>query len=252
LAGVIEATEPFYNEYQFTLHKPSREILARFDPARSEFLDRVFATATKAEKWFSLDVGNVVGKLRTTRSRVVKALSFLEEQGDLTLKVAGLRQGYRIKTRPADPLALKNALSERFEARERNDVNRVHQVVQLAEHSGCIVRYLLEHFGEELGRNCGHCCNCSRTPSGANRVRSETRAPNVDRVKIASLRQNYPEALTSPRQIARFLCGLNSPMLTHTKLHKHPDFGHLAGFPFQAVLKKATDTFPWASPSHSH
>jgi hypothetical protein len=35
------------------------------------------------------------------------------------------------------------------------------------------------------------------------------------------------------------LCGLNSPLLTHTKLHKHPDFGGLAGFPFQAVLKAA-------------
>ena len=239
LAGVIEATEPFYNEYQFTLHKPSQEILTRFDTARAEFLGKLFASANKAEKWFSLDLGKVVGKLRTTRSRVIKALSFLEEQGDLTLKVAGLRQGYRIKTRPADPPALKNALIERFEARERNDVNRVQQVVKLVEHSGCIVRYLLDHFGEELGRNCGHCCNCLSTSSGAIRIRRETGAPNLDQFKIASLRQSYPEALTSPRQIARFFCGLNSPLLTHTKLHKHPDFGGLAGFPFQAVLKAA-------------
>ncbi|HXO97830.1 MAG TPA: hypothetical protein VN857_14680, partial [Chthoniobacterales bacterium] len=63
--------------------------------------------------------------------------------------------------------------------------------------------------------------------------------PELDRVNIARLRQRYPEALTSPRQIARFLCGLNSPLLTHTKLHKHPDFGGLAGFPFQAVLRAA-------------
>jgi len=239
LAGVIEATEPFYNEYQFTLHKPTQEILARFDTARAEFLGRLFATAIKAEKWFSLDLVRVVGKLRTTRSRIIKAFSFLEEQGDLTLKVAGLRQGYRIKARPADPLALKNGLIGRFDAREGNDVNRVQQVVQLAEHSGCIVRYLLDHFGGELGRNCGHCCNCSRTSSETIRIRRETEVPELDRVNIARLRQRYPEALTSPRQIARFLCGLNSPLLTHTKLHKHPDFGGLAGFPFQAVLKAA-------------
>lgn len=237
LADVIEATEPFYNEYQFTLLKSSREILDRFDTARAEFLGELFATAVKAEKWFSLDLGKVAGKLKTTRGRIIKALTFLEEQGDLTLKVAGLRQGYRIKKRPADPLILKNGLIERFEARERNDVNRVQQVVQLVEHSGCIVRYLLDHFGEELGRNCGHCCNCFRTSSGAIRVRRETGAPNLDEAKIASLRQRYPEALSSPRQIARFLCGLNSPLLTQTKLHKHPDFGGLVGFPFQAVLK---------------
>jgi ATP-dependent DNA helicase RecQ len=242
LADVIEATEPFYNEYQFTFLRPSQEILARFDTVRAEFLGRVFATAVAAEKWFTLDLGKVVSKLRTTRSRVVKALSFLEERGDLTLKVAGLRQGYRIKRRPDDPLTLKNALIERFEARERNDVNRVHQVVRLAEHSECIVCYLLHHFGEELGRNCGHCCNCSRGSNAAIRIRRERESPNLGEAKIASLRQRYPEALNSPRQIARFLCGLNSPLLTQTKLHKHPDFGGLAGFPFQAILK-ATDQF---------
>ena len=237
LADVIEATEPFYNEYQFTLLKSSREILDRFDTVRAEFLGGLFATAVKAEKWFSLDQAKVAGKLKTTRGRIIKALTFLQEQGDLTLKVAGLRQGYRIKTRPADPLILKNGLIERFEARERNDVNRVQQVVQLVEHSGCIVRSLLNHFGEELGRNCGHCRNCLRTSSGAIRVWRETGAPNLDEAKIENLRGRYPEALASPRQIARFLCGLNSPLLTQTKLHKHPEFGGLVGFPFQAVLK---------------
>ena len=237
LADVIEATEPFYNEYQFTLLKSSREILDRFDTVRAEFLGGLFATAVKAEKWFSLDLAKVAGKLKTTRGRIIKALTFLQEQGDLTLNVAGLRQGYRIKTRPDDPLILKNGLIERFEARERNDVNRVQQVVQLVEHSGCIVRSLLNHFGEELGRNCGHCRNCLRTSSGAIRVWRETGAPNLDEAKIENLRGRYPEALASPRQIARFLCGLNSPLLTQTKLHKHPEFGGLVGFPFQAVLK---------------
>jgi ATP-dependent DNA helicase RecQ len=53
------------------------------------------------------------------------------------------------------------------------------------------------------------------------------------------LRRRYPDALASPRQIARFLCGLNSPLLTRTKLHKHPDFGGLGGFSFPTVLKAA-------------
>src|SRR5258708_14023487 len=107
LADVIEATEPFYNEYQFTLLKSSREILDRFDTVRAEVLGDLFASAVKAEKWFSLDLGKVAGKLKTTRGRIIKALTFLEEQGDLTLKVGGLRQGYRIKPRPADPLLPK-------------------------------------------------------------------------------------------------------------------------------------------------
>jgi len=52
LAGVIEETEPFTTSIRFTLHKPSQEILTRFDTARAEFLRGLFATAIKAEKWF--------------------------------------------------------------------------------------------------------------------------------------------------------------------------------------------------------
>jgi ATP-dependent DNA helicase RecQ len=240
LADVIEATEPFYNEYQFMPLKSSREILSGFDAVRSDFLSGIFATAVKAEKWFTLDLSEAVHKLKTTRSRIIKALTFLEERGDLALKVAGLRQGYRIQKPPTDPLVLKSALIERFETRERNDVNRVRQVVQLAEHPGCLVRYLLDYFGEDLGRYCGHCRNCSPTANGEIRITRETEPPHLDEVTIASLKQRYPEALSSPRQIARFLCGLSSPLLTQAKLHKHSDFGSFAEVPFQTVLE-ATD-----------
>ena len=42
-----------------------------------------------------------------------------------------------------------------------------------------------------------------------------------------------------PDEIARFLCGLNSPLLTQAKLNKHAKFGSLAEVPFQRVMKTA-------------
>jgi ATP-dependent DNA helicase RecQ len=239
LADVIEATEPFYNEYQFMPLKPSREILGRFDPARADFLSAIFSNAAKAQKWFSLDLRKTVRQLKTTRGRIIKALTFLEERGDLSLKVSGLRQGYRIKTRPKDPLALKSRLIERFETRERNDVHRVREVVRLAEESGCAVRFLLGYFGEDLGRDCGHCGSCSGISNKAARITREAKPAKLDQADIAVLRQQHTGALSSARQIARFLCGLNSPLLTQTKLNKHPDFGSLAEVPFQTVLEAA-------------
>jgi len=144
LADVIEPTEPFYNEYQFTPLKSLNDICARFDAARSEFLRGIFSGAARAQKWYTIDLNATIARLRTTRGRIIKALSYLEEQGDLMLKVSGLRQGYKIKIRPADASALKSSLVQRFETRERNDVDRVGLVVELAEHSGCIVRHLLQ------------------------------------------------------------------------------------------------------------
>ena len=239
LADVIESTESFYNEYQFAPLKPSQEILARFDASRAEFLRNIFSGAVKGQKWFTIDLNATMRRLGTTRSRIIKAVTYLEEQGDLAIKVAGLRQGYRLKTRPSDAPALKRALIQRFETREQNDIDRVRQVVHLAEDSGCVVRHLLHYFGEDLGRNCGHCSSCSgasRAPIGGAR---ETAAPQLDRDKIGALRKEHISALVSARQIARFFCGLSSPLLTQTKLTKHPDFGSLTHVPFQLVMKAA-------------
>ena len=137
LADVIVATAPFYTEYQFrTLasgggdHRPVPGGAGRLysrsvrPSGQSGNLGRISILA-KAR----------LEGLGTTRDRIVKALNYLEEQGDLTLKVAGLRQGYRVKNRPPDVEALKQTLAERFETRERNDLRRVEQVVALAGRS---------------------------------------------------------------------------------------------------------------------
>ena len=43
-------------------------------------------------------------------------------------------------------------------------------------------------------------------------------------------------ALRSPRQLARFLCGINSPAATGARLGRHGHFAHLTHLPFQDVL----------------
>jgi ATP-dependent DNA helicase RecQ len=239
LADVIESTEPFYNEYQFVPLKSSQEILSKFDAERSKFLGGIFSGATKKQKWFTIDLNATITRLDTTRSRIVKALNYLEEQGDVTLKVAGLRQGYRIKSRPTDIPALKQKLVERFETRERKDVERVRQVVQFAEEPGCIVRHLLEHFGEDLGRDCGHCSSCSGNSKRVVQITADSKPIKLDHAKIAALQAKNPKELGSARQIARFLCGLTSPLVTQAKLHKAAEFGSLATAPFQLVLEAA-------------
>jgi ATP-dependent DNA helicase RecQ len=238
LEDVIEATEPFYNEYQFLLLKSAAEVLSRFDAERANFVRGIFANAEKHSKWSSIDLNETATRLSTTRARIIKALMYLEERGDLQLKVAGLRQGYRRKLRVVDAAALKAKLAERFEVRERNDVSRVRQVAQLSEHPGCVVRYLLQYFGEELGRDCGHCESCLGNSRRTFLTQRTMSTPKLDH-QFRILRLTYAEALSSPRQIARFLCGLSSPLLTQTKLNRHADFGVLAEVPFQNVMQAA-------------
>ncbi len=237
LADVLESTGAFYNEYQFVPLRSSREILARFDPERAGFLRQVFASAKQALKWFHIDLESTAKRLDCSRERLVKALTYLEEHGDLELKVAGLRQGFRIKTRPEDPVALSRQLMERFELRERKDIARVQQVADFVRQRKCLVRSLLDHFGEDHGRDCGHCGIClGESPTGLEREVGHHQF-QAHRSAIARVREQHPNALGTPRRVTRFLCGLSSPLLVQSKLGKHPLFGVFMEIPFASVLE---------------
>lgn len=242
LEGIIEATTPFYREYQFIPQRPSAEILKRYDPERAEFLRGMFRCARKSTKWFHIDLVDAAAKLNTTRERLVQALNYLESQGDLQLKVAGLRQAYRMKRQPeaADLGTLRTTLIHRFRTREDNDVARLRGVMALVEEEGCIVRRLLTYFGEDLGADCGHCGRCEGEP--ARPVPKSAAAPSTETIRRRLAEVGGVEsgrALDTARQRTRFLCGISSPAIARAKLGRHPLFGSLASAPFRAVLELA-------------
>jgi ATP-dependent DNA helicase RecQ len=118
-------------------------------------------------------------------------------------------------------------------------VARTRQVLALIEESGCIVRRLLGHFGEELGRECGHCGPCLGGHPARLAVRERSIGPRMNAEELAELRAAHSEALATPRQLARFLCGLASPRLTRAKLTRHSLYGRFEATSFQVVMELA-------------
>jgi ATP-dependent DNA helicase RecQ len=236
LAGVIQSTGPFYNEYKFQAHRPSADILKDFDPQRAEFLKGVFARAKKARLWLNLDVAAAAQATGEKRERIVAALNYLEEKGDLTLQVAGARQGYRMIERPRDVAALARQLHARFADRERRDVERLDAVLQLADHAGCRTRRLSTYFGDPPGPDCGHCDWCLGERPGRLPAVEPPPLGRAERDLVRALKAEGHAALAAPRQVARFLCGLGSPATSKAKLTKDSRFGRLADVPFRDVL----------------
>ena len=243
LEGIIAATAPFYREYAFTPLRPSAEILARFEGERREFLRSVFKLATKGTKWFKLDLQTAVEQIPgATRERLVKAFNHLEEHGDLEVRMTGLRQAYRRLHRPADDElgTLRADLATRFAQRERNDLARLQQVVTFAESPGCLTRRLVGYFGEEIA-DCGHCARCAGEPAEPLSPREGSPSRQTIRTglrEIAELAESHPRALGSPRQRARFACGLSSPRTSRAKLTRGNGglFGCLSEAGFGDVL----------------
>jgi ATP-dependent DNA helicase RecQ len=236
LDGVIEATGPFYNEYKFQPVTTSKEMIARFEGERAEFLRSVFKRAEKGRTWFRLPIDETAAALGQPRSRIVAALNYLEEQGDLKLQVAGARTGYRLKQPDANREALRESLAARFAKRELQDIARVRLVLDFADHQGCRWRYLLDYFGQPRDQDCGHCDWCQDQPNGPMpRPASRTLGPK-DFPIVRTLRSANHAALATPRQMARFLCGIASPATTRAKLNRDERFGAWSDVPFQDVM----------------
>ncbi len=235
LEDVIVFTGPFFSEFKFQHQRPLDEILEGFDAGRSVFLRSIFDHARKGRTWFSLDVEAVTQATGEPRDRIVKALSYLEEKGDLVLQAAGVRQSYRRLSTSRDRAALGDTLNARFARREAQDIARVGRILELAEHDGCLTKHLLAYFGEAR-EDCGHCVRCEGVAARPLPAARYVSPDDDDAAKVGKLRAEGHEALATPRQVARFLCGIVSPQTTRAKLRKHRMFGVFESVPFQEVL----------------
>ena len=240
LEGVIKSTGPFYAEYKFKPCKPSAEILARFDEQRQAFLRTLFSCAVKKQVWFTIDLDEAAQKTGSPRKRIITALDYLEQKGDLVLQVSSPRLGFRrLDTGDTDIPALKEKLVHRFIQREENDLQRLQLVVDMVNHSGCKTRFLLNYFGEDLEKDCGHCSSCLQG-GNAVLVREESVAATLDAgliEELNTLRGKFSDALQSPRQASRFLCGITSPRLTKAKLTRETLFGTCQELPFARIME---------------
>ena len=243
LQGVLAATGPFYAEYKIQPIRPVAAILEGFDARRASFLKRLFGHASRGRIWLTLDVAASARDLGETEERIIKALNYLEEQGEVVLQVSNVRQGFRLLQDDPDVGRLHGALADRFARREEREVARVRQMLEFAYGEGCLTRRIVTYFGEDLPADCGHCGRClgeepAPLPPPAPRLRLLTRP---EREMVAALRAERHAALATPRQVARFLCGLSSPATTRARLTRDPRFGSLADVPFAQVCDIAGD-----------
>jgi ATP-dependent DNA helicase RecQ len=246
LDGYLESTGPFYTEYKFQALRPINDIIAGFDTERQQFLRDVFANAKKLKTWSLLDVHAIGKALDVPRERIVAALTFLEERGDLIVQVTGVRQGFRRLKKVTDGRPLTKTMVDRFLTRERRDTERLDEVMSFATHSGCRTRHLLTYFGEPAENDCRHCGWCrgdrpAPIPPPGRRGIAPSECAGIEKL----LAERHP-ALVAPRQVARFLCGITSPALTRSKLTRDPRFGALERVPFRTVLEFAEQRLPRA------
>lgn len=241
LEKVIASTGLFYTTYKLIPHRSSAEILADFDERRVAFLQGLFSCTQKAKKWFGLDIDEAIARLGVSRERIVAALNYLKERGDLDLQASGIRHGFKVLRRLTENeiKVLTFRLWEKFRISEEQDIKRLGLVVTLIGRKDCQTGFLLDYFGEQLPENCGHCEFClsgnqrsHRITAGKERV---LELPDMALETVRAIQDEKFPALTTIRQQTRFFCGLSSPKTIRAGLLKHQAFGFLANQPFRLV-----------------
>ena len=249
LEGYIAATTPFYTTYQIKFLRTLDQVLLGYDQRRQAFLRSLFATGRDGRLWTTIDPASAAQELGCDRERIIKALTHLESHGDIVLKLSGIRHAYRRLKEPENLAALTKRMQDLFLRREEQDVDRLQQVVDYAEETRCLNQHLLRHFGETMEDRCGHCANCLGEPGKASGL-PEAPAPELTTEHTAPIQTLLNEKhapLRTPRQLARFLCGLTSPATTRAwytpaggkrraRLVSHDTFALLEDHPFADVL----------------
>jgi ATP-dependent DNA helicase RecQ len=133
---------------------------------------------------------------------------------------------------------------DRQQKREKDELFRLSQVVDIFQANKCQARVLSEHFGDSVGEDwtCGDCEYCvSKNPGKMlPRTRTAKTTNGISIVLDAFFKSDLPSLLVADeyRCAARFLLGISSPQVTKLKLKSHALLGSLEGFDFNEVLEE--------------
>jgi ATP-dependent DNA helicase RecQ len=234
--GLIEASGSFYATYRAKLLQTPEKILAGRPQAERKLIQRILDAGEMKRWWLYWYPDAIAETLGVPREKIVAAINSMQAAGDIMLGVSGVRHRYKLRKDPGDLRELTSGLVEKFLSRETSDLERLRQVLGLSSHRGCLTGYLTKHFGETLSEPCGHCDRCRGVPAKTIKRAKHRSATDAEIMAVRELVDEKHAALATPRQLARFLCGMASPAATRARLTRKSEFGMLAELPFAEVL----------------
>lgn len=233
--GILEVGGKSFDTYRLKLLRPLGALLAGRKSKERKLLEQLFAPMDAEWKWLSVKIPEVASGLGIPPDALRELISELENGGDIALKKSGWRQAYRLKKTDADPKSISAAMAEKLQERETRELARLDQVLALAQGKRCLTQTLLAHFGEKMDEPCGHCDRCRGIAPVKLKRTKPRKISTSEHAQILSLLEDKHAALGTPRQLARFLCGMSSPASMRARLYRNDSYGLLSDLPFAEV-----------------
>lgn len=238
LAKVIEAKYSYFAEYRFKFLQDRSFILNQFQGERRQFIEAIFACSTKAKVWCQVDLEALWMNYQSERSRVVAALDYFHQNGWIELESKQLTDVYSVLPATQNQEATSQHLVELFQSKEQKDIERIHTMLNLFQSSDCLSYQLAHYFADHNApTQCGHCSVCRGQIASFPQPQQEQ--PELAHLSawVDEFVQLSPTAISNAA-VARFLCGISTPIITQLKASKLRGYGSMATVSFEHVLKQ--------------
>ncbi|MGR5537350.1 RecQ family ATP-dependent DNA helicase [Vibrio campbellii] len=238
LAKVIEAKYSYFAEYRFKFSQEQSFILNHFQGERRQFVEAIFACSTKAKVWCQVDLEALWMNYQSERARVVAALDYFHQNGWIELESKQLTDVYSVLPATQNQEDLSQHLVELFQSKERKDIERIHTMLNLFQSSDCLSHQLAHYFADHNApTRCGHCSVCRGEVATFPRTQHEQPETRHLKAWVNEFVQLSPSAISN-EAVARFLCGISTPIITQLKASKLRGYGALVNVSFEQALKQ--------------
>ena len=162
MEGIIRPKYTRFDEYAFQYRMPAADIIDKFEGERRAFVQAVLNGCRTKKIWTYVDMPEILQSYGgADRQRVIAALEYFSEKGWIELQAKQEVEAYEILKRDFDIDALSGKMCGLFAARENQEIQRIHAMVDFFESDSCLSRRLARYFGDDIGKDrCEHCSFC--------------------------------------------------------------------------------------------
>mgnify|MGYP006291286779 CR=1 FL=1 len=239
IEGIITPRYTRFETYTFKYNNLGpQDIINKFKGERKEFVSNILKHCHTKKVWTQIDLEAILKTYNTDRNRIIVALEYFDEKGWIELHSKQSIEGYEVKERPfhADHLAEK--VHNLFKAKEKKEIQRIHDMIHFFEKDSCISKNLASYFGDDIQKtHCGHCSYCQGGPV---KLQNSLKLKPLSEYHVAAMTQPFIEVMGrdfSINRLTKFLCGISTPIFRKVKANKLPQFGQLEKYPFMEVKR---------------
>jgi len=234
--NIIRPRLVYFEQYSFKYLQEPESIIGRFEGERQRFVRALFENCVSKKVWTHVDLDATQKVYGANRERILAALDYLDERGWIQLQAKQSVEVYDIMDRSFDADMTANKMHRLFEEKESLEIKRIHDMVDFFETDGCNSKTLAGHFGDDIGVDrCGHCSHCTE---GKAVLEHTVPLSPISESDYQATTDGFAQAIGSrftEENLARFLCGIYTPVFSRLKVKDLPHFGIFGRYPYAEV-----------------